>query len=333
MLAGPQRHHGCVGGGALWQAQAARDSRWRAGVLEGVPGGLVGRRPGSWTHAAPPARPPACRHALSAHAGQHGGSYLMLYNWASASVERLFAAHSPEFVSWCALLAASQPCLPHLSRPDWLAHNAFSSCAHAPPWPAPQVPPAAGGLPPRRLRLRLLLRLGAAGGAAGRVAGSAGGASARPRAGGQGERGAEGVASLLPPPWKGAWHIVRKVWFAWWIACPLPSPPAHRAHALQELRHRLAEEIPACPPLRQATPYLGGWAGRLAAVNCHPALPPAPACIAALTGMRSQARGHPLGRCPRCPPSLLGVQTRTCTALTSGRWAAACAPTTCPTAP
>ena len=33
-----------------------------------------------------------------------GGSYLMLYNQATASVERLFAPQSPELVAWCVVL-------------------------------------------------------------------------------------------------------------------------------------------------------------------------------------------------------------------------------------
>ena len=56
-------------------------------------------------------------------------------------------------------------------------------------------------------------------------------------------------------------------------ALPLPSPPA----SPQELRHRLAEEVPASSQLRQATPYLGGlggWSeGRGLPAVLHPGVP------------------------------------------------------------
>lgn len=35
-----------------------------------------------------------------AAAGQAGSSYLMLYNYATARVDHLFAANSPDLVAW-----------------------------------------------------------------------------------------------------------------------------------------------------------------------------------------------------------------------------------------
>lgn len=103
MLAAPHRHHGCDEPSvAVWIGRSGRFSA----------GGVAGR---SAVQAAPVSavacgkflcaicHPCVCRHSSASHAAQAGGgAYLMLYNYSTAAVERLFVAGSPDLATWWA---------------------------------------------------------------------------------------------------------------------------------------------------------------------------------------------------------------------------------------
>ena len=160
-LAGPRRHHGC--GPARFEESILR-GWWARGSQVEAPLGAGQRRaasagapvPGCSCLTAAPSRAPrhgmARRPGAAAHAAQAGsGAYLMLYNFCTAAVERLFVAGSPELADWCAWgwaageawVAARRHVARHarhgacfVSRTVWRPANRPAACCGAPLLPA-----------------------------------------------------------------------------------------------------------------------------------------------------------------------------------------------------